>query len=377
MSAQAPRRVMGHGTVYLRPDGRWSAQVAVEGRRRTVYGRTQAECVAKLQALQHAVTGGLPAPDGRATVARYLDMWLGQVAARVRPRTMRHYRYMVGLISAQMGRVKLAKLSPQDVASMLARMQASGLSPQTCSLARATLRTALADAERGGLVARNSARLASAPRVPHQQPRILSPEQAQAVIDALPDAGLRRLATVAVHTGLRQGELLGLRWSDVDWQAGELHVTQALQRLDGEYALVEVKSRTSRRSVPLTAAAVEALAQERQSQLEARLAAGSRWREPISGLAFATATGAPRSGSAITHQFADALSAAGLPAMHWHHLRHAFAGLMLASGSDLGTVSSLLGHTSVTLTASTYAGVMPSLKRQAADRLGRLLQRPV
>jgi len=375
MSVKAPKRVMGMGSITHRADGRWQGRVMVDGERRSVYATSQQECVAKLKDLQQAVGKGLPAVDGRATVARYLDAWLGSVASRVRPRTMRHYVYMAGLISAQVGRVKLAKLSPQDVAGMLARMQASGLSPQTCSLARATLRTALADAERDGMVSRNVAGLASAPRVPHQQPRILAPEQAQAVIDALPDAGLRRMATLAVNTGLRQGELLGLRWQDV--ADGELHVTQALQRLGGQYQLVEVKSRTSRRTVPLTDDAVEALAQERQGQLEARLAAGGRWREPIPGLAFTTATGAPRSGSAITHQFADALSAAGLPAMHWHHLRHAFAGLMLASGSDLSTVSSLLGHTSVNLTASTYAGVMPSLKRQAADRLGRLLQRPV
>jgi integrase len=370
------RRGNGEGSISHRPDGRWQAQVTVEGKRRAVYGRTREDAAAKLQALQHAVTGGLPAPDGRATVGRYLDSWLASVEPRVRPRTLKHYSYMVELISREIGRVKLAKLSPQDVGAMLARMQASGLSPQTCSLARAALRTALADAERDGLVSRNVAALASAPRVAHQQPRILTPEQAQALLDALQDDGLRRLATVAVHSGLRQGELLGLRWQDVDWQAGELHVAQALQRLGGEYQLVEVKSRTSRRTVPLTADAVAALAQERQCQREAQLSAGGRWREPIPGLAFTTSTGAPRSGSAVTHAFADALSAAGLPPMHWHHLRHAFAGLMLASGSDLGTVSSLLGHTSVNLTASTYAGVAPSLKRQAADRLGALLQRP-
>lgn len=375
MSVKAPRRVMGMGSITHRADGRWQGRVMVDGERRSVYATSQQECVAKLKDLQVGVKKGLPAVDGRATVASYVDTWLGSVASRVRPRTMRHYAYMVGLISGQIGRVKLAKLSPQDVAGMLSQMQASGLSPQTCAHARAVLRTALADAERGGMVSRNVAGLASAPRVPHQQPRILAPEQAQALLDALPDAGLRRMATLAVHTGLRQGELLGLRWQDA--ADGELHVTQALQRLGGQYQLVEVKSRTSRRTVPLTAAAGDALAEERQSQLEARLAAGSRWQESIPGLAFTTATGEPRSGSAITHQFADALSAAGLPPMHWHHLRHAFAGLMLASGSDLSTVSSLLGHTSVNLTASTYAGVMPSLKRQAADRLGRLLQRPV
>jgi len=369
------RRGNGEGSISHRPDGRWQAQVAVEGKRRAVYGRTREDAAAKLLALQHSVTVGLPPVDQRATVRRYLDSWLASVEPRVRPRTLKHYRYMVGLVSGQVGRVKLAKLSPQDVGAMLARMQASGLSPQTCSLARAALRTALADAERDGLVSRNVAALASAPRVAHQRPRILAPGQVQALLDALQDDGLRRLATVAVHTGLRQGELLGLRWGDV--ADGELHVTQSLQRLDGEYQLVEVKSRTSRRTVPLTADAVDALAQERQSQREAQLAAGGRWHQPILDLCFTTSTGAPRSGSAITHAFADALSAAGLPAMRWHHLRHAFAGLMLASGSDLSTVSSLLGHTSVNLTASTYAGVMPSLKRQAADRLGALLQRPV
>lgn len=105
--------------------------------------------------------------------------------------------------------------------------------------------------------------------------------------------------------------------------------------------------------MPLTAAAAQALSEERQSQLEARLAVGKRWREPIPGLIFTTDSGEPRSGTSVTHAFADALAAAGLTPMHWHHLRHAFAGLMLASGVDLGTVSALLGHSSVSLTLST------------------------
>jgi integrase len=193
------------------------------------------------------------------------------------------------------------------------------------------------------------------------------------VLDALADPGLRRLATVAVHSGLRQAELLGLRWSDVDWQARELHVSQALQRVDGAYRLVEVKSNTSRRTVPLTAPAAEALAQERQSQLEARLLAGSTWREPIDGLCFTSPTGTPRSGSVVTHAFAAALAKAGVSPMRWHDLRAAFGGLLLASGVDLATVSNLLGHSSISITASTYAGVLPSLKRDAADRLERLL----
>lgn len=137
-----------------------------------------------------------------------------------------------------------------------------------------------------------------------------------------------------------------------------------------------MKSNSSRRTVPLSDVAAATLDAERKAQLETRLLAGGRWREPLPGLCFTTATGLPRNGPTLTHQFERALQRAGLPVIRWRHLRHAYAGLMLGSGSDLATVSGLLGHSSVALTASTYAGVMPSLKRGAADRLGLLLQRP-
>ncbi|MGH7666023.1 MAG: tyrosine-type recombinase/integrase [Candidatus Dormibacteria bacterium] len=378
------RRGSGEGSVFQRGDGLWVAALGAawdrKGRSRKVaYARTQAEAIHRLDRLKAEAGAGLPPVDNRVTVGKYLEGWLAAVEQKVRPRTRQHYAYVVGLLRgpvANIGGVKLAKLQPVQVEEMLARLGASGLSPRTCWHARSVLRTAFGDGMRLGIVGRNPAQLADPPRVAHEPPRVLTPEQTLSLLNAISEPGLRRLATVAVHTGLRQGELLGLRWADLDAPAGELHVTRALQRLDGAYQLVEVKSRNSRRTVPLTSAAVEALDAERRAQLEARLAAGARWREPIPGLVFTTTTGQPRSASAITHAFADQLAAAGLAPMHWHHLRHAFAGLMLASGSDLGTVSSLLGHTSVALTASTYAGVMPSLKRSAAEQLGRLLQQP-
>lgn len=342
---------MGHGSVSQRPNGLWQGQLSRDGERLTVYARTEREVVAKLQALQSQVAGGLAVVDQRTTLAAYLEGWLETVAPRLRPVTLSWYRGMVrGQLIPQLGRLKLAKLQPGDVAAMLGRLQDQGLSPRSAAHVRAVLRTALADAMRWGYVNRNAAALASAPRVPYQPPRILTPEAAADVLEALADPQLRRLATVAVHTGLRQGELLGLRWSDVDWQAGELHVSQALQRVAGESRLVEVKSRTSRRALPLTQVALATLTEEQGAQSRARAAAGKRWREPIADLVFTTATGAPKNASAVTHAFASALAAAGLPPMHWHHLRHVFAGLMLASGVDLGTVSALLGHTSVSLT---------------------------
>jgi integrase len=366
---------MGRGSVYRRASGTWCGEITVDGKRSTVYAPSQDECLAKLDAAKASVSGGLPQVDQRGTVGAYLAGWLETKRPKLRPLTLARYRGIVeGQIIPEIGRAKLAKLQPADVDRMLARLQAKGLSPRTASHVRAVLRAALATALRRGQVVRNVATLSEPVKVPKRPLPILSPDAAWGMLEAIEDPQLRRLATLAVHSGLRLGELLGLVWSDIDWSGGELHVSQALQRIAGAYQRVEAKSGSSRRAVPLTAAATEALTAERDTQSAARERAGSRWHEPIPGLIFTTATGQPRNGTTVTHQFADALAAANLAPMPFHDLRHAFATLMFASGVDSGTVSALMGHSSVSLTMSTYAGVAPSLKRQATDQLARLLK---
>ncbi len=374
------RRGPGEGTVYQRSDGRWVGSVTVgwgsAGReRRSVYAATQAEALAGLRQLKQQTASGLPTVDARLTVAAFLTRWLEAVEPRLRPLTFTRYAGLArGQIIPKLGSVRLAQLQPGDVGRMMAQVQQDGLSPRTASHCRAVLRAALADAEKWGEIPRNVAKLADAPHMPPPQPTVLSPEQVREILGALTEPSLRRLAIVALHSGLRLGEELGLRSVDLDGHS--LHVRQCLQRVDGAYQLVEPKSATSRRVVPLTADAVEALAQERQSQLEARLAAGGRWREPIPGLVFTTATGQPRSGPSLTHLFQDALSRAGLPKLRWHDLRAAHGSLMLASGADISVVSRRLGHSSVALTSRHYGGVSEALQQDATDRLGKLLQQP-
>ncbi|MHB1576970.1 MAG: tyrosine-type recombinase/integrase [Candidatus Dormibacteria bacterium] len=370
------RRGNGEGSISHRPDGRWQAQVTVEGRRRVAYGRTREDAAARLQQLQHSVTVGLPVTPERLTVGAFAQGWLEGARPHLAPSTATRYAQLVNeQIVPTWGRLRLSKLRPEDVDAGLAKLQAGGLSPRSCSHVRAVLRTALNDGLRKGTVPRNVASLSSPPRVPYQRPKLLSPDEVQAVLDALDDPTMRRMVTVALATGLRQGELLGLRWQDV--ADGQLRVSYALQRVAGRYELVRPKSDSSRRSVPLTPDAVTALEDQRQAQRLAQLAAGGRWRPVIADLIFTTATGQPVNGPALTHRFEAALARAGLPVIRWHHLRHAFAGLLLASGVELATVSHLLGHSDVSLTASTYAGIAPSLRQDAMSRLGALLRRPV
>ena len=292
-----------------------------------------------------------------------------------RPRRATNRSFVYQLIP-RIGKVKLAQLQSTDVGRMLSQLHQDGLSAQTCGHVRAVLRAALNDALEDGRVVRNAAvgKVARPPRVPARRQTEYSPEDVLAILDALPDAGLRRLASIAVASGLRQGELLGLRWDDL--AEGQLRVSHALQRVAGTYQLVEPKSLSSRRKVPLSAAALEELEVQRQDQATAREAAGHRWKDSIPDLMWTTDHGQPLSGSSLTHRFEKAIEAAGLPAIRWHDLRHVFATLLLNARVELATVSHLLGHSNVSLTAKTYAGIGPSLRQDAATTLGGLLQPP-
>lgn len=377
------RRGRGEGSLSKRKDGRWEGRVQLgwspDGRRhyRSVIAPTQQEAIARLSAVRRQVESGLPvAPEG-LTVGAYLPKWLADVSPRLRPSTLTRYSGLVrGQLVPQLGRVRLHQLQPSDVSRMMAQVQRDGLSARTASHARAVLRAALADGERDGLVHRNAARLADAPHLAAPQPVVLSADDVHNLIDACGNPSLRRLAVIAITGGLRLGEQIGLRWADVDFERRCLTVRTALQRVGRAYQLVEPKSSTSRRVVALPDSALEALRDERREQLAAQLAAGGRWHQPISDLVFTTATGSPRSGTSVTHLFQDALASAGLPKLRWHDLRAAHGALLLAGGTDISVVSRKLGHSSVALTSRHYGGVADALQQEAADRLGRLLQRP-
>ena len=370
-------RARSEGSVYQRKsDGLWAASLTLDGGRRvTRYSATQAEALRVLARLRAERDRGQQPTDERTTVKAFLERWLAAVEPRLRPSTFARYRQIVERqIIPNIGPLRLARLQPSDVAAMMTAVQAQGLSPRTAAHCRAVLRAALADAEKWGELSRNAAKLADPPHLPPPSPAVLSPEQARQMVEAIRDPQLHRLAVVALGSGLRQGELLGLRWPDVNFKRRTLSVRSSLTPVGGTYQLVEPKSATSRRVVPVTSQVIEALEAERKSQLETKLAAGGRWKQPIPQLVFTTDRGRPRNGPTVTHQFERELEAAGLPKLRWHDLRAAYGALLLSAGIDIAVVSKALGHSSLALTARHYAGVADHLGRQAADRLGRMLR---
>jgi len=373
-----PRRGRGSGSVRQRPDGLWEARLDLgwlDGKRRqsSFYGKTRLEVETKLRDAQHDLDRGHVPVPAAITLERYLDRWLANAEERLRPSTLRRYRAVVKYqLSPHLGRIKLTQLQPSDVERMLAGLRAQGKASYTSATVRSVLRAALSSAERDGLVTRNAAKLAQfdKPRKPH--PAVLTPEAVALVLDAC-EPGLRRLVTVALDTGLRQGEELGLRWQDVDFEGRRLWVRTTLHRVGAAYLLGRPKSETSEREVALSEFTLRALKDERAAQGAAEEAAGPRWREVIPGLVFTSAVGAPRNGSSVTHALQKALAAAGLRQLRWQDLRAIHGGLLVQAGVGMSVARDRLGHSSIAVTSDFYSGVVDALQREAADKVGQLL----
>jgi len=379
------KRAQNEGTIYKRADGRWEGAITLPGtggKRKRFYGDTQREVREKLTALHHDLNQGLPVVTERQTVAQFLDAWLADVVkSTVRPKTYESYTQVVRLyLAPSLGRHQLAKLEPQHVQAMMnamgARAEEDGgpLSPRTVQYARAVLRRALGKALKWGKVARNVATLVDPPPVDRHEMRAFDPAEARRFLDAVRGDRLEALYAVALSLGLRQGEALGLRWQDVDLDAGLLHVRVALQRLKGQGPrLAEPKTRQSRRTLPLPAPLIAQLRAHRKRQLEDRLLAGGRWVGDTWGLVFANRTGGPLDPTHVVKAFKGHLRRADLPEIRFHDLRHACASLLVAQGTHPREVMEILGHSTITLTMNTYSHVMPQAKRTALDALAGAL----
>jgi integrase len=310
------------------------------------------------------------------TVGSFLQQWLREVAKpSVRPWTYHGYEVHVRLhISPVLGTLALERLEPIHVQSLINRKLKDGLSPKTVRYIRGTLRTALNQAVRWGLVARNAAALVDGPRVPAHEIQPFSPDEARTFLAAAKGHRLEALYSVAMTLGLRQGEALGLRWRDVDLQMGYLRVARQLQRFDGVFQLVEPKTARSRRTIVMPPTITRVITEHRIRQDAEREAAGPRWKDW--GLVFTRSDGQPLDGTVVTHQFHRFLEQAGLPQRRFHDLRHSCATLLLAQGVSPRVVMEILGHSQIALTMNTYTHVVPDLRRDAAARMELLLNEP-
>ena len=372
------KRGMGEGSIYKRKDGRWAATIDLgwlDGRRKrkTFYGNTRRKVQEQLTIALRDVQQGFPIASERQSLRQFLEYWLTEsVKPTVRPRTFQSYDDIVRLhIMPSLGRTPLVKLTPQAVQSLINEKLDSGLSPRRVQYIHAVLRRALGQAEAWSLIPRNVAKLVKPPRVERFEIQPFTPEEARAFLSAIQGDRLEALYTVALAVGLRKGEALGLKWDDVDLEAGTIMIRFSLQRIEGELKLVEPKSAKSRRTIAMPAISVNALRAHRARQLEERLVAGSVWQE--SGFTFTTPVGTPLDGPNVSRHFHRTLKKAGMSRQRFHDLRHTAASLMLVQGIHPRVVMETLGHSQISLTMNTYSHVIPVLKQEAARKMDAVL----
>lgn len=298
---------------------------------------------------------------------RRLDEWLGMKERQgTRPTTLRGYRWLIrDHVKPDLGKKRLDKLTPTDVRRFVELKSASSLSGQTVRLMHALIRNALADAEREELVHRNVAKLVRPPSVYREEVRVITVEDARRLVAVVKGDRFEALWICALTLGLRRGELLGLRWDDIDFAEGVLTVRHAVQRVNGRLILVDPKTSLSRRVVPVPAPTLTALWAHRHRQNSDRLAAGSTWHD--FGLVFVTHSGRPLEPRNINRAWYAVRDKAGLGSVRLHDLRHSCASFLLAAGASPRTVMKTLGHSQIGLTMNTYTHVLPDFERAAVD----------
>jgi integrase len=378
MARQRKRSVHGGGSVFQRKDGRWEAKFKVEetGKYKSLYAASEKEAYKKLQDAVFEQKKGTLATGPQQTVKQFLEYWLEDVekpAVRlntyVNNRVVVHKHLVPGL-----GHIKLQKLTASQLQSFYAKKLKEGTSVSRIVRFNAVLHKALDHARRIKLVGMNVTEDVELPRLERHEAHVLVPEQVQLLLQKADERGLDALIALAVVTGMRKGEILGLHWTDIDFARGTLQVSRTLNYFP-HYGFVEgkPKTRASERSIMLPQFLVDLLRKHRASQLEARLKLGVAWVDR--DLVFCSKNGDFVKYTTLLCQFYKLLEDAGLPRVRFHDLRHSAATILLSKRVSSQVVQELLGHDDISTTLGTYGHVLPSMQQDALDKMDDLYGR--
>jgi integrase len=379
LSRSRGRRSNGEGTIYQRSDGRWAAALYVEGKRRYFYGRTKKEAETKRRAAILALEKGEFATEGdaRQTVAQYFAYWIGVKRAEgLRESTYVTYRKIEKTIAPYIGRIQLRKLTPAHMQALYAQLQKRGLTQSTLKTVHTVFKATLNDAVKWRYISASPLQHIPAPRVSEREYRILAPDQAADLMYAARGSQLECAIILTVTLGLRRGELLALRWSDIDLDAKKLQVKHNVSYLtvDGVTDFYEgaPKTKAGRRTLRLPDIVIESLRAHSARQLEARLKARTVWQDKDLVFTSPKKPGEFLTPAALLYRFQQALKAAILPPMRWHELRHSAASILLSIGVPIKVVQEILGHANVNVTLSVYGHVLPGLQEKAMEQVDDL-----
>jgi integrase len=367
------KRGQGEGSVFRRKDGLWVAQVTVQAKHISKYFKKQKDAIDWLQDTRNQIQNGLTYNGAQITVGVFLEDWLNSYKSSVRPKTIYQYREIVkNKIIPAIGKIKLKDLRPDKIQYFYNTCLDNGVSERTTLLIHAVLHRALNQALQWGLIGRNPSQAVTRPRYKRKEMMILTGDQVGVFLAAAKETNCEVIYWLAVTTGIREGELLGLKWSDLDWENRRLQIQRQVQRLP-EVGVVfsEPKTAAGKRLIVLSATVVLKLYEQKEHQELIKQFAGDRWKE--NNLIFTSTVGTPVDRRNMYREFKAIIKKAELPDIRFHDLRHTAATLMLQQGVHPKVVQECLGHSDISLTLNTYSHVLPSMQDAAAEKMEELL----
>jgi integrase len=383
----AKKRGNGEGSISKRKDGRWQGAVTIGRKpdgslnRKTFYGKTKKEVTEKLLKAQHDLMQGTYTDSGNLKVADWMNTWLVQYKkGEIKPKTYDDYEYLIEQhIIPEIGAILLKNLKTNDLQSLYNRKSESGLSPRTVRYIHSVLHNALNQAVRGEIITRNVSDATSLPRREKKEMRVLSLEEQEKLIHVLQNDEHGFPFLFALATGLRKGELLGLRWKDVNFDENLINVRRNLSYIKNrdpegttKYKLITQEPKTERgqRSIPMPESIVVMLGYHQQQQKKNKELYAEKYID--NDLVFPSQLGTAMDPSNFSKRFYALVKKSGIEMANVHATRHSYATRLLEANVHPKIVQDLLGHSSISITLNTYSHVMPELKQEASEKLNGL-----
>lgn len=362
-------------------------RLCADGKRHSVMGKTRTEALAKAEQEVARWERGLDRKAGEKTLAEFLSEFIAyyKTDGGIAPSTYQDYRYHIDAhIVPLLGKMMLRDLDPRAVDAFTRALTEKGLAARTSQYSYSVLRRALQFAVDWKYIPANpaSSRMRAAKRQQKRELsriRFLTPDEARAFLQAVRGDRYEALYVLAITTGMRQGELLGLQWPDIDLEAGKLTIFRSLHRTKRRrdpgdetpwFQLRHPKTAGSRRTLEIPPVTVEALRAHAVRQHQQRMLADSSWQEQK--LTFTTRVGTPVDTTNVLHGFQKILSGAGLPKMRFYDLRHTHASLLIAQGVHPKKIAERLGHASIKLTMDLYGHLFDGSDKESAERMQKI-----
>lgn len=372
----AKKRANNEGSIYQRPNGKWRAQVTIDGKRLSFTADTQKEGLAWILETKNQIEGGLTFEATDTTLKEFLGEWLTTVSSSNSKGTYFSYNWTVEKrILPYIGNVNLMDLRPDRIQRFYNYLQKEKhLSPHAVAVTHKTLRVAMNHAVNLRLISRNPCSGTTPPKAEQVEMKFYDDRQVRSLLKTAKESAdnFYALYYIAIHTGMRQAELIGLKWEDIDWSLSTLQVRRQIRHFRGAgYVFLEPKSKSGTRTIMLGKQALEALRNHKREQERLIDSVGQDWTDL--NLVFPSSAGTPLTASNIRRDFRKLLAVSGLPKIRFHDLRHTAASLMLNHGIPVLIVSKRLGHAKASITLDVYGHLIPSQQEEAAQLMDDLM----